>query len=100
MPSSVALGSTLKAPTAAPVNTLAGTLAGPGDQARGARAKPEVAALLLARGQRRTHSRPFHRRVACVRSDLLRHGREPGPSLLTVSWPVSWLEIAVALSSR
>jgi len=29
MPSSVALGSTLKAPTAAPVNTLAGTLADP-----------------------------------------------------------------------
>ena len=29
MPSSVALGSTLKAPTAAPVNTLAGTLVDP-----------------------------------------------------------------------
>ena len=49
MPSSVAPGTTLRAPTAAPVNTLAGTLADPGDQARGARAKPEVAALLLAR---------------------------------------------------
>ena len=33
-----------------PLNTLAGILADPGDQACGARVKPEVAALLLAQG--------------------------------------------------
>jgi hypothetical protein len=38
-----------------PLNTLAGTLADPGTKP-GVRVKPEVAAL-LARGQRRTHSR-------------------------------------------
>jgi hypothetical protein len=43
----------------------------------------------------RTHSRPFYRRLACVRSDLLRHGHQLD-HLLTVSWPVSWLEIAQA----
>jgi hypothetical protein len=49
MPSSLASGTTLRAPTAAPVNTLAGTLANP-ETKLDARAKAQVAALLLARG--------------------------------------------------
>ena len=98
MPSSVALGSTLKAPTAAPVNTLAGTPAGP-ETKLDARAKAQVAALLPARGPASHSPTSIPSRVTCVRSDLLRHGHELGPSLLTVSWPVSWLEIAVALPS-
>jgi hypothetical protein len=49
MPSSLASGTTLRAPTAAPVNTLAGTPAGP-ETKLDARAKAQVAALLPARG--------------------------------------------------